>query len=68
VDQGGVRCPFCGSEALAPCYPEAFGGVVLAPVECKSCRKWWEEQYDLAAIYELDEEGYPIVEEAVGSE
>src|SRR5262249_10903994 len=54
VRQGGARCPYCGSEEiLAGTIRSDF--VITVDVDCQACHREWQERYDLAALYELDD-------------
>jgi hypothetical protein len=52
VDCGGLRCPFCGSEAVECWGPFTTGenGQGWQKMECDSCEKAWEEIYQLSGI------------------
>jgi hypothetical protein len=60
VRQGGVRCPFCGSNDISADKTEADCAFAVVTVDCLHCHKSWHERHDLAAIYELGDDGRPM--------
>ena len=53
IDEGGNKCPFCGSEELEGKRYEADSTVAWREVECVNCKKRWEDVYTLSDIEEI---------------
>ena len=62
VREGGVRCPYCGSKEIAPGKIRT-DFVVTVDVDCEACHRRWQERYDLAGVYELGDQGLPVLED-----
>ena len=62
VREGGIRCPYCGSKEVAPGKIRT-DFVVTVDVDCEACHRRWQERYDLAGVYELGDQGQPILED-----
>lgn len=50
LEQGGVRCPFCGSDDLHTGRMQTDAGIAWQRVECCSCEARWKDQYRLTGI------------------
>lgn len=55
IDDGGVRCPYCGSENITGSYPETDVGESWQDVECDDCGKEWTDLYRLVGV-DVDED------------
>ena len=48
VNNGGSRCPFCGSEVLEGLYaPVVEEGTAYQEVTCFDCESKWRDEYKL---------------------
>jgi len=57
IEQGGVRCPFCGSDDLHTGRLQTDAGIAWQRVECCSCEARWKDQYNLTDI-DRDEDSW----------
>jgi hypothetical protein len=62
VREGGIRCPYCGSKEIEPGKIRT-DFVITVDVDCEACHRKWQERYDLAGVYELGEQGQPVLED-----
>lgn len=57
IDEGGVRCPYCGSYNISTYTPhivdEDRGGLVQK-VCCGNCRKTWADFYKIVEVMEKE--------------
>lgn len=50
LEQGGVRCPCCGSDDLHQGKVRTDASIAWCRVECCSCGARWKDQYSLTGI------------------
>jgi len=50
VEQGGVSCPYCGSDQLEGGSVEIDGAFANQEVRCLVCRQDWTDEYKLVGI------------------
>ena len=55
VVNGGVSCPFCGSEDLNTNPPEFDTGTMWQQAYCCQCDKKWTDTYRLVEAEETEE-------------
>ena len=50
LNEGGVRCPYCGSENLKCRITTTNDGFIYQKVTCLTCNKTWLDVYTLTDI------------------
>jgi len=53
VQQGGVRCPYCGSGDIEGSRVEIDAGTAWQEVSCSHCESRWQDVYELVSITPL---------------
>jgi hypothetical protein len=50
VEEGGARCPFCGSDEVTGDSFTSGGGEASQEMSCDACDAKWEDVYALTSI------------------
>lgn len=53
ITNGGLECPFCGSDKITAAGIEAVAGQAAQEVQCAGCRKRWQNVFRLAEVKEV---------------
>lgn len=60
---GGVECPYCGSENIQGVNRDMVGGCYFIDMECDDCNHQWTEGYQLFEIYDENDTQFGYKEE-----
>ena len=50
IGSGGVRCPFCGSDAIEGGFISTDAGIAWQRIKCLKCGEAWVDHYKLVDI------------------
>jgi hypothetical protein len=56
LENGGNKCPYCGSENISGGHFETDSNEAWQPVSCDDCGREWSDLYRLVGIYEESED------------
>jgi hypothetical protein len=56
LDSGGIRCPFCGSEAIYTGNTHLHTGCLDQEIHCDECHTSWYDQYTLTGYKTISKE------------
>jgi hypothetical protein len=62
---GGIKCPYCGSEDIQTTDRDMQAGSVFLEMICDSCNHRWTEGYQLVEIYDEENTQFGYVEELI---
>lgn len=54
LKEGGVNCPFCGSEDIEGGHIDIDAGGAWQHITCLNCEKRWNDMYVLTDVEEVE--------------